>query len=169
MIGVNSRYQSLMKARMYIKVTVSTIIANAGRVLMVQERMGNRYGKWNIPGGRLNLGESLVAAARREVAEETGYACEILALQRIYNYLSEQGNHCIRYVFTGKADSPPAGSHDEEVLDVQWLPIEDVSNMRDAQLCSPTILRKILADFQHKPSFTLDILDEDVSNDKQEF
>ena len=43
-----------------------------GRVLLVQRGRPPAQGTWHGPGGRLEVGESLVEAARREVREETG-------------------------------------------------------------------------------------------------
>ena len=44
----------------------------AGRLLVVQRGHDPGRGLWSLPGGRVEPGESLEAAARREVLEETG-------------------------------------------------------------------------------------------------
>src|SRR4029450_6763275 len=54
---------------------------DAGRVLVIH-RTDN--GNWALPGGALDLGESLVQTAVREVKEETGIDCEITGLIGIY-------------------------------------------------------------------------------------
>lgn len=53
-----------------------------GRVLL-QRRSDN--GHWNLPGGRLELGESLAAACARELREETGLEVEVLRLVGVYS------------------------------------------------------------------------------------
>jgi ADP-ribose pyrophosphatase YjhB (NUDIX family) len=53
------------------------ILDHAGRVLL--QRRGDD-GLWSIPGGAMELGETLEEAARREVREETGLAVEGLSL-----------------------------------------------------------------------------------------
>ena len=54
-----------------------------GRELLLMRRSDNGY--WSLPGGFVEIGESVAAAARREVAEETGYAVEIGRLVGVYS------------------------------------------------------------------------------------
>jgi 8-oxo-dGTP pyrophosphatase MutT (NUDIX family) len=55
--------------------SVNVIVANdAGDILMIR-RTDN--GNWAVPGGAIDLGESVVQAAIRETAEETGITCEL--------------------------------------------------------------------------------------------
>jgi 8-oxo-dGTP diphosphatase len=51
----------------------ASIFDSAGRILLVRHTYGSR--RWSTPGGRVEPGESLLAALEREVAEEI--ACEI--------------------------------------------------------------------------------------------
>jgi 8-oxo-dGTP diphosphatase len=53
-------------------VGVGAIIFRGDSVLLVQRGKEPSYGKWSIPGGLVELGESLATAVRREVREETG-------------------------------------------------------------------------------------------------
>lgn len=43
-----------------------------GRIVVVRRARAPSQGLWSIPGGRVEVGESLAEAARREVLEETG-------------------------------------------------------------------------------------------------
>ena len=54
---------------------------NEGRLLMIH-KIDNNY--WALPGGGMDLGESIADAAIREVAEETGLRVEITGLVGIY-------------------------------------------------------------------------------------
>ncbi|RMF67267.1 MAG: NUDIX domain-containing protein [Alphaproteobacteria bacterium] len=47
-------------------------------VLLVRRARGEKAGEWSIPGGHLEWGERLEAAARRELAEETGIRLDAL-------------------------------------------------------------------------------------------
>jgi ADP-ribose pyrophosphatase YjhB (NUDIX family) len=51
---------------------VSTIIQDAGRILLVQEAKQQNRELWNLPGGHLEEDETLHQGALREVFEETG-------------------------------------------------------------------------------------------------
>jgi 8-oxo-dGTP diphosphatase len=54
------------------RVAVGAIVFKAGRVLLVKRGRPPSQGQWAIPGGRVELGETLQAAAEREINEETG-------------------------------------------------------------------------------------------------
>jgi ADP-ribose pyrophosphatase YjhB (NUDIX family) len=66
-----------------IVVAVTVAVRNAQGELLLIERTDN--GLWALPGGALDIGESVVQAARREVYEETGIHVEITGLSGIYS------------------------------------------------------------------------------------
>ena len=51
---------------------VGAIVSRSGRVLLVRRAHPPSQGLWAIPGGRIELGETLQEAAEREIKEETG-------------------------------------------------------------------------------------------------
>jgi len=51
-----------------------------------------RYDDWSLPKGKLDAGEKHRDAALREVKEETGLVCEILAKLSPVNYITPNGN-----------------------------------------------------------------------------
>ncbi|TCN30668.1 ADP-ribose pyrophosphatase YjhB (NUDIX family) [Kribbella orskensis] len=77
--------------------SVNVMIENeAGQILMIQ-RSDN--GNWAIPGGAIDLGESLSDAAIRETHEETGIECAITGIVGIYT----DPKHIIFYTSNGEA------------------------------------------------------------------
>jgi len=48
-----------------------------GRLLLVKRRKAPEAGHWNLPGGKVDFGESVADAVRREVAEEIGVEIEL--------------------------------------------------------------------------------------------
>jgi 8-oxo-dGTP diphosphatase len=54
------------------RAAVGAIVFRSGRVLLVRRGHPPSQGLWAIPGGRIELGETLQEAAEREVREETG-------------------------------------------------------------------------------------------------
>lgn len=71
--------------------SVNTVVEDEhGRILLI-ERTDN--GNWSLPGGAMDLGESIAEAAVRETLEETGIRCEITGLVGIYT----NPRHLVRY------------------------------------------------------------------------
>lgn len=63
--------------------SVVMILNEKGQVLLQQRRFPK--GKWGLPGGLMELGESTEDVARREVMEETGLHVENLQLLQVYS------------------------------------------------------------------------------------
>ena len=77
--------------------SANVIVVNGqGEILMIR-RTDN--GNWAVPGGGMDLGESITNAAIRETEEETGMACEITGLVGIYT----NPHHVIVYTSNGEA------------------------------------------------------------------
>jgi ADP-ribose pyrophosphatase YjhB (NUDIX family) len=65
-------------------VAVAAIVFDeVGCVLLVERARPPGVGLWTVPGGKLEWGESLVAAVAREVREETGLVVEVGALVEV--------------------------------------------------------------------------------------
>ena len=57
-----------------VKVGVGVLLFRNGRVLLGERQGAHGSGTWALPGGHLEVGESIATCARREVREETGIA-----------------------------------------------------------------------------------------------
>jgi 8-oxo-dGTP diphosphatase len=97
-------------------VSVSAVITNdAGQVLVVQ-RQDN--GRWEPPGGVLELDESVLAGLRREILEETGLVVEPIGLTGVYKNLTEA---VVALVFRATVVGGTLIENTDEIAKADWL------------------------------------------------
>jgi ADP-ribose pyrophosphatase YjhB (NUDIX family) len=72
-------------------VGVGAVIVDRGRVLLIRRGSEPLKGQWSLPGGLLELGESLHQGVIREVREETGLEVEPLELVELLDRVHRQG------------------------------------------------------------------------------
>ena len=102
-------------------VSVAAVITDdAGRVLVVQRRDD---AAWQIPGGVLELDESISAGVRREVEEETGLLVEPDRLTGVYKNLRRG---VVALVFRARVIGGQARPTDESAA-VEWWPPDRVT------------------------------------------
>jgi 8-oxo-dGTP diphosphatase len=72
------------------------VVDRWGRVLLVRRGNEPRKGHWSIPGGLVELGESLFEGVRREIAEETGLTVEPQAMVEVVDRVYKEDGR-VRY------------------------------------------------------------------------
>lgn len=80
-------------------VGVGAVIVREGKALIVRRAHEPRKGEWSLPGGMLDLGESLEDAVRREVKEETGLDVELGPIIETFDRVHRDADGRIRYHF----------------------------------------------------------------------
>ncbi|MBV9624815.1 MAG: NUDIX hydrolase [Acidobacteria bacterium] len=78
-------------------VGVGAIIVESGRVALVKRAHAPLLGEWSIPGGLVEVGESLRQAVEREALEETGLVVEIIELAGVFERIVSDGENRTRY------------------------------------------------------------------------
>ena len=77
-------------------VGVGAVIVHDGRVLLVRRGREPLKGHWSLPGGVLEVGESLHSGLMREVKEETGLTVEPIELIELLDRIHREGER-VRY------------------------------------------------------------------------
>ena len=75
---------------------VGAVVVDRERVLLVRRGTEPLKGRWSLPGGLLELGESLADGVVREVKEETGLVVEVVELVELLDRIHREGER-IRY------------------------------------------------------------------------
>ncbi|MGA7833400.1 MAG: NUDIX hydrolase [Terracidiphilus sp.] len=75
---------------------VGAVVVNEGRVLLIRRASEPLKGHWSLPGGLVELGETLQKAVIREVREETGLLVEPLERIELIELIHHENNR-IRY------------------------------------------------------------------------
>lgn len=78
-------------------VGVGAVIVEAGRVVLVRRAAEPMAGQWSIPGGLLELGETLRAGAAREALEETGLQVEPGEVLEVLDRIVPDANGRLRF------------------------------------------------------------------------
>ena len=109
-------------------------------LLMVQRANDPGKGLWSVPGGRVEAGEFLADALRREVREETGLEVEVGELAGILEVPGDELHYVIldyHAVISGDAEPKASG----DAGDARWVPLAQVAHME----CTPRFIETMTA------------------------
>jgi ADP-ribose pyrophosphatase YjhB (NUDIX family) len=111
--------------------SVNVVVVNdAGEILMIRRTDNDN---WAVPGGAIELGESVAQAAVRETVEESGIECEITGIVGIYSdpkhVLLYTSNGEVRQEFSIVLTARPLSGQptpSSETSEVRWVPVSEV-------------------------------------------
>lgn len=114
-----------------VDVVVGCLIFQDNKYLLVQEKSPNIYGLWNLPAGKVEVGQTLLEAAIREAMEETGFDVEIIKELGIYH---KDGDKSVKHVFEAKIIGGQIEIPEDEILDVKWLSKEEITELNNKDM-----------------------------------
>lgn len=118
------------------QVAVGVVVVDQGRLLLVQRGREPASGLWTLPGGRVEHGEYLVDAARREVLEETGLEVEVGDLLGLFEVVGDTHYVILDFIATARSTEIHAAS---DASDARWVPLAEVPGLQ----CTPRLVETL--------------------------
>jgi 8-oxo-dGTP diphosphatase len=126
-------------------VGVGGIVISDGRVLLIRRGSPPLQDQWSIPGGLLQVGETLREGVRRELFEETAIEVRVLELVEVFERIGLDGSGKARHHFVvldylceALRGEACAGS---DAADVAWARPEELGRYSLAETTTQVILR----------------------------
>lgn len=107
-----------------VGVGVGAAIVRDGRVLMLRRARIPEAGMWDLPGGKVELGEGMADALAREVMEEVGLevtSCELVAVSD--HIVPRDEMHFVVLAFRAEADGEPRNMEPHKHTEMAWFPL----------------------------------------------
>lgn len=136
-------------------IIVGGVIEKDNKYLLVQESKPKCYGKWNIPAGHLDPGESIFDGAKREIKEETNCDVELTGVCNIGNHIVPNDTF-VAIVFTTKLLTDTVKPQAGEILEAKWFTYEEIVAMSDQLRRADWIISAI--DFARRGAAPLDLI-----------
>jgi 8-oxo-dGTP diphosphatase len=124
---------------------VGGVVISDGRVLLVRRGSPPLQGQWSIPGGSLEVGETLLEGVRRELAEETGIDVRVQNLVEVFERIDRDPSGKTRYHFVVLdylcevvQGAARAGS---DVTEIAWAAPSELEKYSLTQIATRVILK----------------------------
>ena len=134
-------------------VGVGAVIVEDGKVVLVKRRFEPLAGQWSLPGGRLELGETLEAGLTREMLEETGLEVQVGPVVDVFDRILLDPERKVRYhyVLIDYLCRPAGGAlaHGSDVAAAEFVDPTDLERYRLTPKATSVIEKAIAAARTH--------------------
>jgi ADP-ribose pyrophosphatase YjhB (NUDIX family) len=119
-------------------VIVRDVPGEGRQVLLIRRGQEPLKGEWSLPGGAVELGETLEEAICREVLEETGLSVETVDVVQAFDRISRDGEGRVRYHYvlidflcrvSGGAEAPEKIVCATDALEARWAGPDDLHGL----------------------------------------
>ncbi len=129
-------------------VGVGAVIVDDGRVVLVKRGMPPLKGEWSLPGGAVEIGETLEACVAREIAEETGLDVEVGPVIEVFDRITHDASGRVQfhYVLVDYLCWPTGGGDlraSSDVDDVALVPVSDLERYALTEKATAVIARAL--------------------------
>ena len=135
-------------------VGVGAVIIQDGKVVLVKRRFEPLAGQWSLPGGRLELGETLEAGLAREMLEETGLHVQVGSVVDVFDRILLDPERKVRYhyVLVDYLCRPTGGSliHGSDVSAAELVDPDDLDRYRLTPKATSVIEKALAAARSHR-------------------
>ncbi|MFZ2100779.1 MAG: NUDIX domain-containing protein [Oricola sp.] len=116
-----------------IAVSVAVRNSASGEFLLVRRGRAPAKGLWAFPGGKLNFGERLGDAVRRELAEETGLKAQDVRFHKLLELMGdakegESAHHFVLAVYRAEASGNPVATDD--AVQAGWFSLAAMAKLK---------------------------------------
>ncbi len=126
---------------------VGAVIVHDGRVVMVQRGTEPLKGQWSVPGGALEVGETLRQCAVREALEETGLQIEAGEVLEVFDaiYLEPDGRIRYHYVLIDFACRLAGGELKAggDAAEAKWVTPGELDHYEVAETAKKVIVKAL--------------------------
>lgn len=132
-----------------------------GRFLMVEEAKEPVRGLWSNPSGRLELNETIIEGAKREVLEETGCEVEITGICGVIHYqIKDVPGMSVRFCLYGRLIAETKKPLEKDILSCAWKTKEEVEEMIESGKIRSKITELVINKFFEGKVYPLEQIDE---------
>ena len=128
-------------------VGVGGVVVDGSRVLLVRRANEPLKGEWSLPGGAVELGETLEAAVTREIREETGIDVEVGPIVEVLDRVrfDPDGRPRFHYVLIDFICRPTGGAllSGSDADQVAWADVIELPKYRVADLTVGVIVKAV--------------------------